>query len=611
MKKVSDGLMLFISQKQSFLSFTFSFAHFSSNLPLVSSDEPIPIFLALIMGLQHAFAMVGGLITPPLVIFRFTVCGFGAPCPDLEQYAISAALITSGICSILNITKIGIPYSERIFPNKLYIGSGVLSVMGTSFTFLPVFEIAINQMKADGMDGREAFGAMLGTSMICCFLEIGFSLLPIRYIKAIFPPIVTAITVILIGIALTGTGMKYLGGGVVCAEMIWKDHDQVTDAQAKGAFFPPPTQTCTNGDVQLGYGSAEFIGLGFSVMVALVVIEIFGSVFMKNCNVIIALLFGYFIAGVSNYEGDSYVLTDNIKNAPVITFLWVETFPLGFYGPAVVPLLIAYLVTTVETVGDLTAVYEVSDLDVNSEKYTESIQGGLLMDALGSILSGLFTSLPNTTFSQNNGVIALTKCASRRAGYAAAFWLILMGVFSKIAGVITSIPDCVLGGMTIFLFANVLASGIALTGSIDMHSRRNKFIMALSLAIGVGVTVYPWAFQDLRASAYTANFWRCDDCSETLKGVRNGVSIFLSTGYCVGTVFAMILNAILPSDGEFSYSEDVTNVTKKVDNDDDEDKEISENEYNKSPPEAAADIQESMKDDIEMSKEDEEIEAEA
>jgi len=189
---------------------------------------------------------------------------------------------------------------------------------------------------------------------------------------------------------------------------------------------------------------------------------------------------------------------------------------------------------------------------------------------MSSIISGLTTTMPNTTFSQNNGVIALTKCASRRAGYACGCWLIFLGIFSKIAGVITSIPDCVIGGMTIFLFANVLASGIALSGQLDLHSRRVKFIMALSLAIGVGVTVFPFAFQDQRASPYTANFWRCDDCSEVKKGVRNGISIFLSTGYCVGTVIAMLLNAILPEDAAVNYTEhggeiDVTQKPKDLD----------------------------------------------
>lgn len=146
-------------------------------------------------------------------------------------------------------------------------------------------------------------------------------------------------------------------------------------------------------------------------------------------------------------------------------------------------------------------------LDTNSEEYNNSIQGGLTSDGVMSIVSALFTSMPNTTFSQNNGVIALTKCASRRAGYACAFWLIFFGVLSKVAGVITSIPDCVLGGMTIFLFANVLASGIKLASEVDLqHSRRNRFILAFSLAVGVGVTVEPYAFLDRRASPYTAAF---------------------------------------------------------------------------------------------------------
>lgn len=222
--------------------------------------------------------------------------------------------------------------------------------------------------------------------------------------------------------------------------MVWKDHAQVVASEAS---FPPPFSTCSNGDTSLGYGAPEYIGLGFTVLVSLVVIELFGSVFMKNCNVIIALLIGYFVAGVSNKDGADYVLSDKIALAEPITFLWVETFPLGFYAPAVIPLLIAYLVTTVETVGDLTAVHEVSEISTEGEEYESSIQGGLTADAASSILAGLFTSMPNTTFSQNNGVIALTKCASRRAGIACGCWLILMGVFGKIAGVITSIPDCV------------------------------------------------------------------------------------------------------------------------------------------------------------------------
>ena len=92
--------------------------------------------------------------------------------------------------------------------------------MGTSFTFLPIFEIAIRQMIEDGINNYDAYGKMLGTSMICCLLEVFFSILPVKVIKKVFPPLVSGIAVLLIGAALTGTGMKYWGGGVVCAETI-------------------------------------------------------------------------------------------------------------------------------------------------------------------------------------------------------------------------------------------------------------------------------------------------------------------------------------------------------------------------------------------------------
>lgn len=113
------------------------------------------------------------------------------------------------------------------------------------------------------------------------------------------------------------------------------------------------------------------------------------------------------VAGLSNYQGYAYVDVSKIEEADVITFLWTTTFPLGLYGPAVIPLLIGFMVTTVETVGDVTATYEASDLDTTSEAYQGSIQGGLASDSLLSIMGGLMTAMPNTTFSQNNGVIAL------------------------------------------------------------------------------------------------------------------------------------------------------------------------------------------------------------
>ena len=124
-------------------------------------------------------------------------------------------------------------------------------------------------------------------AVLSCFVDqyrLCFAFLPLTILKSIFPPVVTSITVILIGVALTGTGMKYWGGGAVCADMVWKEHSAIANSQVEIdplKDFGNPSYLCFNGDVALGYGHAEFIGLGVSVMVMLVLIELFGSVFMK------------------------------------------------------------------------------------------------------------------------------------------------------------------------------------------------------------------------------------------------------------------------------------------------------------------------------------------
>jgi NCS2 family nucleobase:cation symporter-2 len=533
-------------------------------------NDDLPILVALVMGLQHAFAMVGGLIVPPYVVMKFSVKGDA----DLQQYAIAASLILSGVFTILNCVQFNIPGTKYVF------GTGMLSVLGTSFGFLPIFESAIKTMTsetdADGnlkYTGKEAYGKMLGTTMVCALLEVLLSFLPKDKLRKLFPNVVTGVAVMLIGAGLTATGIKYWGGGAVCAEMAWKNNAQVYDLVgfAPGGVKPFPggtaggKATCDgNGEVIKAFGSTEYIALGFSVMLMLILVELFGSPFMKNANVIIALLFGYFVAGVSRAEGLKFVPDTKIKSAEPITFAWVENFPIGFYGPAVLPLLIAFLVTTIETIGDLTATYEASEEDTESEEFDKSVQGGLLSDGLCSFGAALATGMPNTTFSQNNGVIALTKCASRRAGVCCGLWLMVLGVLSKISGIISSMPDCVVGGMTTFLFCNVFVSGLSVVAKSNLNSRRNRIILAISMGVGLGVTAVPWIFGDQRESSGMAPFWPCKgpfreggDCSKGEQGIRDGILILLTTPYSIGTLLAMILNAILPEDMEVvGYSAD-------------------------------------------------------
>lgn len=255
-------------------------------------------------------------------------------------------------------------------------------------------------------------------------------------------------------------------------------------------------------------------------------------------------------------EGNSYTSKESIEDAPVILFLWTKTFPIGFYSPALLPVLVAYVVSTIETYGDTTATAEASGLVPATQEFDEAIQGGLLGDSVNSFLSALAMVLPSTTLSQNIGIISLTKVASRIAGYACGVWMLLYGIFGKFGAVFTSIPVPVLGGMSTFLFANIAVSGIKVMTSQGIN-RRARFILAVSGAFGIGTILIPSWFNN-------PNFLDCTDdgMSPAMQGVCNAVVLTMSTGYAIGCLVALILNGVLPSDPEDDAEVDEESIRK-------------------------------------------------
>jgi uracil-xanthine permease len=524
--------------------------------PFYAHNEFLGIFLAAIMGLQHALAMVGGLITPPLVVSSV------ANDPAITRFLISSALIVSGICTIVHVIQLKIPFVP------LYYGTGVISVIGISFTFLPLAQTSIGYMMVDGDTFTEAYGRLMGVIMVACLTTIAISFMPPRAVRRVFPPMVTGITIFLIGAALIGTGMKYWGGGVFCAEntgglpaqelgpCVFTNTTTGTNTTFTDSFtgapgvcyapaFVPP---CTgNGDVELPFGTAVYVGLGALVFAMLVFLELFGSPFLRNIEVVIALLFGYFIAYLTRHHGDKFVVSTNIHESESITFLWTKWFGIGWYTPALLPFIVSFIVVAVEGIGDITATEEASMLATTGTMHSRRIQGGLLGDGCNSFLGAIAMTLPSTTFAQNNGVIALTRCASRWAGIACGVWLICFGVLAKVGAWVTTIPDCVLGGMTTFLFANVCVSGFKVI-SIDGFARRTRFILAVSLGLGLGVTLVPgWA---------TNNLWPITDGMSTgVRSLRDSVILILSNGFTIGCLTAIALHLILPIEegGEDKY----------------------------------------------------------
>jgi NCS2 family nucleobase:cation symporter-2 len=191
----------------------------------------------------------------------------------------------------------------------------------------------------------------------------------------------------------------------------------------------------------------------------------------------------------------------------------------------------------IECLGDLTAASDVSGLPLEGKTFEERCQGGLLADGISGIFSGLATSMGVVTFSQNNGIIAVTRCANRRAGIVCAALLIICGVFGKISAAFLAIPSPLIGGMTVYLFSSVATSGIRILGYLDW-TRRDRVIVAASLALALGVSLVPTWF------TYVLPTFE----NEALAGLMEAISTVFSTGYIIAGIMSILLNLVLPYD---------------------------------------------------------------
>ena len=345
--------------------------------------------------------------------------------------------------------------------------------------------------------------------------------------------------VALIGVSLIESGFKNWAGGSGSPGCI--------DRPATGMFSVCPMEGAPHA---LPWGSAEYIGLGFSVFATIIICERFGSPIMKSCAVVVGLLVGCIIASATGYFSAS-----NINAAPAASFIWVTTYPLSVYAPMILPLLAVYIVLMMEAIGDITATCDVSRLEVEGKGFDSRIQGGILADGVNGLLAGLCTITPMSVFAQNNGVIALTRCANRSAGYGACFFLIIMGIFSKFAAALVAIPQPVLGGLTTFLFSAVAVSGIRIISTISF-TRRNRFILTASFSVGLGAILVPKWF------TYVFTY---QGGNQAKQGFFNAIVLVMETGFAVTGFLSMFLNLILPEEIEDEASSITANVTDEAD----------------------------------------------
>lgn len=448
---------------------------YASEIVYGLEDRP-PFAASLFAGAQHFLAIIVGIMTPPLIIGN--TLGFPG---ETTAYLISMSLFVSGVATFIQCKRFG------------PVGSGLLSIQGTSFAFLGTI-IAIGfDLKGRGYDDNAVLATIFGVCFFGSFVEMILSrFLP--YLRKIITPLVSGIVVTLIGLSLIKVGISDLGGGV------WLLNN-------KPEF----------------YASPENLGLGFLVLAVIVILNRSKNHYLRMAAIVIGLAVGYAVATFMGKVDFGKLSTVSIFSAPHPFKYGMWKFDIG----AFIPIAFLYLVTTVETIGDLTATSMISKQPIEGEKYVKTMQRGVLGDGVNSAIAALFNCFPNTTFSQNNGVIQLTGVASRYVGFFIAGFLVLCGLVPFLATLFSIIPNSVLGGATILMFGTVAAAGIKIMASAVIN-RRGMMIIAISLGLGLGVAFVP----------------------EILSPFPPLMKSIFGSSITTGGLTAMLCNAVLPRSEE-------------------------------------------------------------
>lgn len=431
-------------------------------------DKP-PVGEAAFVAMQHVLASFVGIITPPLLI----ASALGVDAVN-TSFIISMSLFASGLCTFIQCKRIG------------PVGSGLLSLQGTSFAFLgPIIGVGTAAING-GSTPEQALALIFGL----CFFGSSVEIILSRFLhlaQEIITPLVAGTVVMIIGLTLIRTGIFSLAGGA--------------PAKASETF-----------------GSNQNLGLGFLVLAIVTILTLSNNRILRMGAIAIGLIVGYAIAfflGLVNFS--------NLSQLPIVRLPIPMRFGFDFDFAAFAPFIILYLITAVETIGDLTATSAVSGEPVKGPTYFRRIKGGVLGDGVNSALAALLNTFPNTTFSQNNGVIQMTGVASRYVGFYVAGIFAILGLVPIVGGVFQAIPQPVLGGATLIMFGSIAVAGLNIVASTGLD-RRSIILVAISLALGLGVVYHPEIF----------------DGKPIL--IRN----IFSSGISTGGLTAIVLNIILP-----------------------------------------------------------------
>ena len=450
-------------------------------------EGKMPLVQAIPLGLQHVLAMFVGNLTPLLIITG--ACGLaGGEFADLQLSLLQNAMLIAGIVTLVQLFGIG------------PIGGKVPIIMGTSSGFIGVF----NSVAATMGGGVLAYGAIMGASIIGGLMEtvLGFFLKPLR---KFFPSVVTGTVVMSIGLSLISVGINSFGGG-----------NKAED-----------------------FGSMENLLLAVFVLAMILFFKHGTKGFLSSSSILFGIICGYIAAIIMgfvlptngvNADGVEYTKAWVLNWDKVASASWFEIPKLMPVKPvydmrAILPVLIMFVVTAVETVGDISGVMEGG---LGREATDKELAGGVMCDGLGSSFAALFGVLPNTSFSQNVGLVAMTKVVNRFALATGAVFLILCGLCPKLAALVSIMPQSVLGGAAVMMFSSIVFSGISLITKTELNAR-NLSVVSVALGVGYGMGANP----DILAHA-----------PQLVQLVFGG------SGIVPAAMVAILLNIILPKEGK-------------------------------------------------------------
>ena len=425
-----------------------------------SMAEAIPL------GLQHVLAMFVSNFTPAVIIGGAAGFAFGS---SDAIFLIQMSMLFAGIATLFQTIGFG------------PVGARLPVMQGTSFAFIPVMMTIVK---------TASMGALFGSIVIAGIFHTLLGTIVGR-IRNWFPPLVTGLVIVIIGLMLIPVGIEYAAGGA--------------------------------GDFNRGkpdWGSASHWIQALIVIVVALGVKFYSKGILSSAAILVGLIVGYVVSipmGDVNFSG--------IANAAWFALPKPLSYGFEFNITAIIAMCLMCIISAIETVGDISGVTKGG---AGREATDKELSGGTFADGLGTAVAGVFGGLPNTSFSQNVGLISLTGVMSRSVVTLGAIFLVICGLVPQVGAIVSSMPISVLGGGVILMFGMVISAGINMLSDVQWNGR-NMFILAISLSVGLGLKMVPESLQHIGGDS---------------------LPMLLTSGLLPAALIAVVLNLILPKEEE-------------------------------------------------------------